>query len=43
MVRKVRFNGLGEGGVGEKATHVLVDDPTRGFGIFIENMLEAAK
>ncbi len=23
-------------------THVLVDDPTRGYGIFIENMLEAA-
>ena len=23
-------------------THVLVDDPTRGFGIFIENMLAAA-
>lgn len=24
------------------ATHVLVNDPTRGYGIFIENMLEAA-
>ena len=23
-------------------THVLVDDPTRGYGIFIENMLSAA-
>ncbi len=23
-------------------THVLVDDPTRGYGIYIENMLEAA-
>ncbi len=23
-------------------THVLVDDPTRGYGIFIENMLDAA-
>ena len=22
-------------------THVLVDDPTRGYGIFIENMLDA--
>ena len=22
-------------------THVLVNDPTRGYGIFIENMLEA--
>ena len=24
-------------------THVLVNDPTRGYGILIENMLEAAK
>jgi stage IV sporulation protein B len=24
-------------------THVLVNDPTRGYGIFIENMLEAAQ
>ena len=23
-------------------THVLIDDPTRGYGIFIENMLDAA-
>jgi len=23
-------------------THVLVNDPTQGYGIFIENMLEAA-
>ena len=23
-------------------THVLVNDPTRGYGIFIENMLETA-
>ena len=23
-------------------THVLLDDPTRGYGIFIENMLAAA-
>ena len=23
-------------------THVMVDDPTRGYGIFIENMLTAA-
>jgi stage IV sporulation protein B len=23
-------------------THVLVDDPTQGYGIFIENMLDAA-
>ena len=24
-------------------THVLVNDPTRGYGIFIENMLNAAE
>lgn len=24
-------------------THVLVDDPTRGYGIFAENMLETAQ
>ena len=24
-------------------THVLVNDPTRGYGIFIENMLSAAE
>ena len=24
-------------------THVLVNDPTRGYGIFIENMLESAE
>ena len=24
-------------------THVLVNDPTRGYGIFIEDMLEAAE
>lgn len=24
-------------------THVLVDDPTKGYGIFAENMLETAK
>ena len=24
-------------------THVFVNDPTRGYGIFIENMLEAAE
>ena len=23
-------------------THILVDDPTTGYGIFIENMLDAA-
>lgn len=24
-------------------THVLIDDPTRGYAIFAENMLEAAQ
>ena len=24
-------------------THVLVDDPTKGYGIFAENMLETAQ
>ena len=24
-------------------THVLINDPTKGYGIFIENMLEAAR
>jgi len=24
-------------------THVLVDDPTKGYGIFAENMLETAR
>ena len=24
-------------------THVFVNDPTRGYGIFIENMLDAAR
>lgn len=24
-------------------THVMINDPTRGYGIFIENMLEEAK
>ncbi|MBQ5777705.1 MAG: hypothetical protein IIV97_02670 [Oscillospiraceae bacterium] len=24
-------------------THILVNDPTKGYGIFIENMLEAAE
>lgn len=24
-------------------THVLVSDPTKGYGIFIENMLEEAR
>jgi hypothetical protein len=27
---------------GSPITHVLVNDPTTGYGIFIENMLDAA-
>ncbi len=26
-----------------EVTHVFVSDPTRGYGIFIENMMEAAE
>ncbi|MBP3655428.1 MAG: SpoIVB peptidase [Clostridia bacterium] len=33
---------LQDGRIVGAVTHVLVDDPTRGYGIFIENMLEAA-
>ena len=29
-----------EGKVIGAVTHVLVNDPTRGYGIFVENMLE---
>ena len=32
-----------EGKLVGAVTHVLVNDPTRGYGIFIENMLDAAK
>ena len=32
-----------DGKVVGAVTHVLVNDPTRGYGIFIENMLEAAE
>lgn len=34
---------LQEGRLVGAVTHVLVNDPTRGYGIFIENMLEAAE
>ena len=33
---------LQEGRIVGAVTHVLVNDPTRGYGIFIENMLDAA-
>ena len=33
---------LQDGKIVGAVTHVLVDDPTRGYGIFIENMLSAA-
>jgi len=33
---------LQDGKIVGAVTHVLVNDPTRGYGIFIENMLEAA-
>jgi len=31
-----------EGKLVDAVSHVLVNDPTRGYGIFIENMLDAA-
>ena len=31
---------LQDGKIVGAVTHVLVNDPTRGYGIFIENMLE---
>lgn len=34
---------LQDGKIVGAVTHVLVNDPTRGYGIFIENMLEAAE
>ena len=37
-IKNVLPNGKPVGGV----THVLVNDPTRGYGIFIENMPDAA-
>ena len=37
--RKSDYSGRQTGGA---VTHVLVNDPTRGYGIFIENMLDAA-
>jgi stage IV sporulation protein B len=33
---------LQDGKIVGAVTHVLVDDPSRGYGIFIENMLSAA-
>ena len=33
---------LQDGKIVGAVTHVLVNDPTRGYGIFIENMLDAA-
>ena len=38
--RKSHHSGRQAGG---GVTHVLVNDPTRGYGIFIENMLETAE
>ena len=32
---------LQEGKIVGEVTHVLVNDPTRGYGIFIEDMLES--
>ncbi len=32
-----------DGKLVDAVTHVLVNDPTKGYGIFIENMLNAAE
>ncbi|MCI7794583.1 hypothetical protein MR578_10255, partial [bacterium] len=32
-----------DGKLAGAVTHVLVNDPTRGYGIFIENMLDASE
>ncbi len=37
-----RTPGTATGKLVGAATHVLVNDPTTGYGIFIENMLDAA-
>ena len=34
---------LQNGKIAEAVTHVFVNDPTRGYGIFIENMLAEAE
>ena len=34
---------LQDGKIVGAVTHVLVNDPTRGYGIFIENMLEVVE
>ena len=36
------FSGTATGKLVGAVTHVLIDDPTQGYGIFIENMLNAA-
>ena len=36
------LSGTATGKLVGAVTHVLVNDPTRGYGIFIENMLDAA-
>ena len=34
---------LQDGKLAGAVTHVFVNDPTRGYGIFAENMLDAAR
>ena len=38
-----RLTGYSGRETGSAVTHVLVNDPTTGYGIFVENMLEAAE
>ena len=42
-ITRERKSDYSERETGGAVTHVLVNDPTRGYGIFIENMLEAAE
>jgi stage IV sporulation protein B len=37
-----KISGTATGKLVGAVTHVLVNDPTTGYGIFIENMLDAA-
>ena len=41
-ITRVRPPIIQDGKLVGAVTHVLVNDPTRGYGIFIENMLDAA-
>ena len=42
MTKPRKMPGTATGKLVGAVTHVLVNDPTTGYGIFIENMLDAA-